>query len=92
MTSSTSGSDDCVGITWSPLGDHYGVATGGCKKGFTDKWNYCQETGLSFIKYAGTYTLGDSNSGFQIGLTRKPSWFHRFFMRICLGWNWEDTK
>ena len=23
-------------------------------------------------------------------LTKKPSWINRFFVRWCLGWDWED--
>ena len=37
-------------------------------------------------KYVGFYRLGSMT----IGLDKKPNWFHRFFMKICFGWTWED--
>lgn len=40
--------------------------------------------------YAGGYQLGGPN-GLQINIQRKPSSWHRFWMRVCLGWVWVDT-
>ena len=43
-------------------------------------------------KTVGTYYIGDSFSAFHIALTKKPSLFHRYFMKLFLGFKWEDFK
>jgi len=42
-------------------------------------------------KYVGCYCLGGKN-GFCISFEKKPNWFHRTMMRVCLGWIWTDKK
>jgi hypothetical protein len=41
--------------------------------------------------YVGAYCLGGKN-GFCISFEKKPNWFHRTMMRVCLGWIWTDNK
>jgi hypothetical protein len=41
-------------------------------------------------KYVGGYRLGEVGGSFTFNLTRKPSAWHRFWMRACLGWVWVD--
>lgn len=36
--------------------------------------------------HTGGYNLG----GFCVALTKTPSKWHQFWMRVCLGWKWED--
>ena len=36
----------------------------------------------------GMYWLGPD---FGIALTRKPSWWNRFWVRVALGWQWGDA-
>jgi len=38
--------------------------------------------------YIGYYCIGGN---FKIAMTRKPAWAHRFMMRWCFGWAWEDA-
>lgn len=38
-------------------------------------------------KYVGCYTIDES---FSVALTKRPNWIHRFFMKLCLGWAWND--
>lgn len=38
-------------------------------------------------QYAGGYSVG----GLTISLTTKPSRWHRFWVRVCLGWEWRDA-
>lgn len=40
--------------------------------------------------YVGGYQIGGDN-GLTVNLTRKPSAWHRFWMRACLGWTWKDA-
>jgi hypothetical protein len=42
-------------------------------------------------KYVGCYCLGGKN-GFCISFEKKPNWFHRTMMKVCLGWEWKDKK
>jgi len=28
----------------------------------------------------------------KFGLPDKPHWIHRFFVKLLLGWTWEDYK
>ena len=39
--------------------------------------------------YVGAYCLGGKN-GFCISFEKKPNWFHRTMMKVCLGWEWKD--
>ncbi len=41
--------------------------------------------------YVGCYCLGGKN-GFCIAFEKKPNWFHRTMMKMCLGWEWKDKK
>jgi hypothetical protein len=41
-------------------------------------------------KYVGMYCLGGRN-GFCISFEKKPNWFHRTMMKVCLGWEWTDV-
>ncbi len=41
-------------------------------------------------KYAGGYRIGGP-TGLQVNLKKKPNWFHRTMMRLCLGWEWVDA-
>jgi hypothetical protein len=40
-------------------------------------------------KYDGYYRIG-GNHGLCISLVKKPIWFHRTMMKLCLGWEWTD--
>ena len=40
-------------------------------------------------KYVGMYCLGDKAS-LCIAFEKKPNWFHRTMMKVCLGWKWID--
>jgi hypothetical protein len=40
-------------------------------------------------KYAGSYCLG-GKTGVCIWFEKKPNWFHRTMMKVCLGWEWID--
>lgn len=43
--------------------------------------------------YVGGYRLGKQKLySVLINLTYKPNWFHRQFMRIFLGWYWENKN
>jgi hypothetical protein len=39
--------------------------------------------------HVGYYCLG-GNIGFCIAFAKKPNWFHRTMMKVCLGWEWKD--
>ena len=39
-------------------------------------------------KYVGRYCLGDK--ALCIAFVKKPNWFHRTMMKVCLGWKWEN--
>jgi hypothetical protein len=41
--------------------------------------------------YAGMYCLGGKNV-FCISFEKKPNWFHRTMMKLCLGWEWKDDN
>ena len=41
-------------------------------------------------KYSGSYRIGE-NYGLCISIVKKPNWFHRKMMALCLGWEWIDT-
>jgi hypothetical protein len=38
---------------------------------------------------AGSYKVGKS---FHIFFDKKPNSIHRFFTKLCLGWEWQDQK
>ena len=40
-------------------------------------------------KYSGCYRIG-GNYGLSISIVKKPNWFHRKMMALCLGWEWID--
>jgi hypothetical protein len=41
----------------------------------------------------GGYRLGEDRQPYtQINLTKKPSFIHRFFTKLFLGWVWVDNK
>ena len=42
-------------------------------------------------KHAGGYQLG-GEFGLRIMFRKKPNWFHRTMMALCLGWEWIDTS
>ena len=39
-------------------------------------------------KYVGYYYLG--HKALCIAFEKKPNWFHRTMMKVCLGWKWEN--
>ena len=39
-------------------------------------------------KYVGRYCLG--RKALCIAFEKKPNWFHRTMMKVCLGWKWEN--
>ncbi len=41
-------------------------------------------------KYVGGYQIGGP-MGLRINFLKKPNWFHRTMMRLCLGWEWVDA-
>jgi hypothetical protein len=41
-------------------------------------------------KYIGAYRIGGTG-GLHLSFTKKPNWFHRYMMRLCLGWEWVDA-
>ena len=42
-------------------------------------------------KYSGYYRIG-GNYGLTISIVKKPNWFHRKMMALCLGWEWTDSS
>jgi hypothetical protein len=40
-------------------------------------------------KYVGYYQIG-GDYGLRVSFTKKPIWFHRTMMKLCLGWEWTD--
>ena len=40
--------------------------------------------------YAGMYCLGGDKNVLCISFEKKPNWFHRTMMKVCLGWEWKD--
>lgn len=46
--------------------------------------------GANYIgpKYVGYYYL--ENKVLCIAFEKKPNWFHRTMMKVCLGWKWEN--
>jgi hypothetical protein len=40
-------------------------------------------------KPSGFYRIG-GNHGLSISFVKKPNWFHRKMMALCLGWEWQD--
>ncbi len=42
-------------------------------------------------RYAGAYHLGGDGPTISFAVARKPSAWHRFWMRTCLGWVWRDA-
>ena len=42
--------------------------------------------------YVGGYKIGNGVSTLQFNFTTKPNWFHRKMMKLCLGWEWVDSK
>jgi hypothetical protein len=38
----------------------------------------------------GQYRIG-GNHGLSIAFSKKPIWFHRKMMALCLGWEWIDN-
>ena len=40
-------------------------------------------------KYVGYYRIG-GDYGLRVSFTKKPIWFHRTMMKLCLGWEWTD--
>lgn len=57
-----------------------------------------EKNGISFIRnpeydeYEGCYTLGKGDSRWSICFKHKPFIFHRLFMKILLGFKWENRK
>jgi hypothetical protein len=46
---------------------------------------------LTVNNHVGYYCLG-GNIGFCIEFAKKPNWFHRTMMKVCLGWEWTDKN
>lgn len=46
--------------------------------------------GIELPKYVGGYQFG-GEFGLRIMFHKKPIWFHRKMMKLCLGWEWIDT-
>ena len=42
-------------------------------------------------KYVGYYQIG-GDYGLRVAFTKKPIWFHRTMMKLCLGWEWSDGQ
>jgi hypothetical protein len=42
--------------------------------------------------YVGMYCLGGGKNGLCISFEKKPNWFHRTMMKVCLVLKWEDKK
>jgi hypothetical protein len=42
--------------------------------------------------YVGMYCLGGDKNVLCISFEKKPNWFHRTMMKVCLGWEWKDKK
>jgi hypothetical protein len=41
-------------------------------------------------KFIGAYCL-NGQMGFCVNYEKKPKWFHRKMMKICLGFEWVDA-
>lgn len=46
---------------------------------------------VTVLKYVGMYCLGGKN-GFCVAFEKKPNWFHRTMMKVCLGWTWINKE
>jgi hypothetical protein len=60
----------------------------------TVKASTTQEPSLHVVtvpNHVGYYCLG-GNIGFCIAFAKKPNWFHRTMMKVCLGWEWKDKS
>ena len=60
----------------------------------TVKASTTQEPSMRVItvnNHVGYYCLG-GKMGFCVAFEKKPNWFHRTMMKVCLGWKWEDKK
>lgn len=42
------------------------------------------------VKFIGGYQVGGP-TGLRVNFRTKPSRWHRFWMRVCLGWTWVDA-
>ena len=42
-------------------------------------------------EHVGGYRMGAESGYVQFNLTSKPSWLHRFGVRLVLGWRWVDA-
>jgi len=40
-------------------------------------------------KFIGAYCL-NGQMGICVHFEKKPNWFHRTMMKVCLGWKWID--
>jgi hypothetical protein len=57
-----------------------------------DYTNYLYKGSIDLMpKYVGCYQLG-GEFGLRIMIKKKPNWFHRTMMKLCLGWEWIDTS
>jgi hypothetical protein len=68
--------------------------TGEVKVDLVSTTSTTQEPSMRVItvpNYAGMYCLGGKN-GFCISFEKKPNFFHRTMMKVCLGWEWKDKK
>lgn len=64
------------------------------KQGTLKQDSLVQESELklsSNFSYVGGYQIGGPN-GLRINLTQKPSFIHRFFNKLILGFVWVDNK
>lgn len=42
-------------------------------------------------RYVGGYQMGQAPATYTFNLTRRPSRWHRFWVRAVLGWRWVDA-
>ena len=47
-------------------------------------------TGIALPPVVGYYCLGANPYTTKLRFTERPSWWHRYWMKTCLGWTWED--
>ncbi len=45
-------------------------------------------------KHVGSYMIGGDtiDTSIQFHFQKKPSWIHRTFCKLLLGWTWSDKK
>lgn len=54
------------------------------------KWISFELAGTKTKTFVGGYTLGPKGEGIRIAFAKKPSAWHRFWMKVALDITWDD--